>query len=100
MCIYENVHVSACTNRANYGDLQLYECRMTRVGGRQGDRCVCMKHPSCCDGSYRPIADDVTVITISKICERKQKTAAILVYQEMVASMAISTNAKDTHIAF
>ncbi len=37
----------------------------------------------------RPIADDIITIENTKICEQKQKTAAILVYQEMVGSILI-----------
>ncbi len=47
---------------------------------------------SCID-----ITADVITIENRKMCERKQKTTAILMYQDMVASVIyISVDAKDT----
>ncbi len=44
----------------------------------------------CALVALRSIVADVITTENTKICERKQKTAAILMYQEMVASVAIS----------
>ncbi len=47
-----------------------------------------LKHSDSIDQYIRQ-PDDVITTENTKICKRKQKTAAILVYQEMAASMAI-----------